>query len=102
MVGLIQAKLDELASLCRRYRVRRLEVFGSGAGERFDADSSDLDFLVEFAPLTPCRHADAYFALLEGLQKLFARTVDLVETRAVRNPYFLQSIKRTRSVVYAA
>ena len=47
----IADKREELAELCRRYDVARLEVFGSAArGTNFDPETSDADFLVEFDP----------------------------------------------------
>ncbi|MEK7358183.1 MAG: nucleotidyltransferase domain-containing protein, partial [Bdellovibrionota bacterium] len=68
-----------ISELCTRYGVARLELFGSAAEDRFDAERSDLDFLVEFMPdheLGPwLRH---YFDLKEGLEDLFGRSVDLV------------------------
>ncbi len=97
----LDRKRTELEDLCRRYRVRRLEVFGSAAKEGQGPDPRDLDFLVEFQPLEPGQHADAYFGLLDGLEDLFGCSVDLVMERAVRNPYFRRSIERTRRVVYA-
>lgn len=93
---------EEIADLCRRYRVQRLELFGSAAGDRFDAAHSDVDFLVEFGPLADGEHADAYFGLLESLKSLFARPVDLVMARAIRNRYFLEAIESTRTLLYAA
>jgi predicted nucleotidyltransferase len=103
MLALIESKRDELAALCGRHQVRRLEVFGSGATETaFDPRRSDLDFLVEFKDLGPGQHADAYFGLLEGLQALFNRPVDLVIAKAIRNRYFLEAIQRSRTVLYAA
>jgi predicted nucleotidyltransferase len=49
MHALIDRHLSEIAALCRRYGVRRLEVFGSAArGIDFDPATSDADFLVEF------------------------------------------------------
>ena len=45
----IAAHRKELTALCRRYGVRRLEVFGSAArAADFDPKTSDADFLVEF------------------------------------------------------
>lgn len=103
MIRLIESRREAIEQLCVRYRVRRLELFGSAAtGREFDAESSDLDFLVEFLPLEPGQHADAYFGLLESLQELLERPVDLVMTTAIENPYFLQSVNQTRKVVYAA
>jgi uncharacterized protein len=91
-----------LDALCRRFHVKRLELFGSAArGELLDA-TSDLDFLVEFLELPDGHHADAYFGLLEGLESLFGRKVDLVVSRAIRNRYFQEAVNRDRMLVYAA
>ena len=92
----------QIADLCRRYRVHRLELFGSAATARFDAHRSDLDFLVEFEPLADGEHADAYFGLLAALESLFRRPIDLVMTRAIRNRYFLEAIQPTRTLLNAA
>ena len=102
MNRLIEEKRDWLIRLCAKYRVRRLELFGSALANRFDPRTSDLDFLVEFLPLQPGEYADAYFGLLEALRELFQRNVDLVMTGAIRNRYFLESINRSRTVLYAA
>lgn len=92
----------ELEALCRRYGVRRLELFGSAATGQDRPGESDLDFLVEFEPLPPGGYADAYFGLLESLEELFGRPADLVVPSAIRNPYFLQAIEGTRTLLYAA
>ena len=103
MIGLIEDNYESLRRFCERYRVQRLEVFGSAiTGEEFDPEKSDLDFLVEFLPFEPGEHADSYFGLLEALQDLFHRPIDLVETKAIRNPYFLESINQNRRQIYAA
>lgn len=103
MIGFIEDKREALRELCVKYRVRRLEIFGSAVtGEDFDSERSDLDFLVEFQQLRQGQHADAYFGLLEDMEKLFNRHVDLVMPRAIKNPYFLESINKNRKVLYAA
>jgi uncharacterized protein len=94
-----QAALEEL---CHRYKVRRLELFGSAARGDDRPGESDLDFLVEFEPLPPGSYADAYFGVLEGLQQIFGRPVDLVVGSAIRNPYFRESVERTKALVYAS
>lgn len=99
---LIESKRDELNRLCGKFNVQRFELFGSAADGSFDPETSDLDFLVEFLPLQPGEHFDAYFGLLEALQELFQRHVDLVMTRAIKNPYFLKAVNQTRMVLYAA
>lgn len=102
MTSPIDSHRDELTGLCRRFRVRRLELFGSAARGEFDPEKSDLDFLVEFEDLPTADYADAYFSLLESLTALFDHPVDLVVSSAVRNPYFRAGIEKNRSLLYAA
>jgi uncharacterized protein len=91
-----------LEQLCRRYHVRRLELFGSVAAGQARPGESDYDFLVEFEPLAPGAYADTFFGLQESLEELLSRPVDLVVASAIRNPYFRESVDRTKSLVYAA
>ena len=102
MIELIEHNREALREACVCYQVRRLELFGSAARGAFDPQHSDLDFLVEFGPLRPGQYADAYFGLLEALEALFGRSVDLVMVRAIRNPSFLAAVNREREVLYAA
>lgn len=98
----IEERRAELAELCRRHHVSSLSLFGSAVRDDFDPERSDLDFLVEFEPLPAGQYANAYFGLLESLSQLFGRPVDLVVASAIRNPYFRQSVERTRTLLYAA
>ena len=100
--ALVHAKRDELEALCRRFGARRLELFGSATGDQFNPTTSDLDFLVEFEPSAAGGPADRYFGLLEALQTLYGRPVDLVDLSAIRNPYFLEAIEKSRIVLHAA
>jgi uncharacterized protein len=102
MLEEIRGQKAELEQLCRRYGVRRLELFGSAVSGRYRPGKSDLDFLVEFEPLPRGTYADAYFDLLEALQDLFGRPVDLVVASAVKNPYLRQSIESNKALLYAA
>ena len=102
MVDLVEQHRAELAELCRTFGVKTLEVFGSAADGTFNPERSDLDFLVDFHPMDPGPHAKAYFGVWFGLQEPFDRNVDLVEVRAITNPYFLKSIEPQRMTVYAA
>lgn len=102
MVDLIESKRHELAELCRRYRVRRLDLFGSAARGGFDPARSDLDFLVAFEGLTIKDAADRYLGLLVDLEDLFHRKIDLVSDNAIRNPHFRRAVDETRISLYAA
>lgn len=102
MHPLILAQRSAIAEVCRRYQVRRLEVFGSAArGADFDPERSDADFLVEFAP-DALPDLGSWFSVRTELERLLGRGVDLVEYRAVRNPYVRADIDRTRELIYAA
>ena len=103
MHTVIADKKEELAALCRRYDVAKLEVFGSAArGEDFDPETSDADFLVEFRPTVRPRTLHQYFDLKDALRDVLGRPVDLVEFGAVQNPYLRASINKSRELVYAS
>ena len=102
MNAAVAERAVELEQLCRRYGVLRLDLFGSAATGRYRPDESDLDFVVEFRELPTAAYADAYFGLLEALERLFGQPVDLVVGAAIKNPYFRQSLEETRTLVYEA
>jgi predicted nucleotidyltransferase len=98
-VSVVQQNREQIAKLCQQYRVARLELIGSAASEaEFDPEQSDIDLLVEFAGHDHL--FDRYFDLKEALEQLFQRPVDLLMTRAIRNPYFLREIARQKVVLY--
>lgn len=99
---LLEAKLSTIEVLCRRYRVKRLWVFGSATTEQFDPTRSDLDFVVEFDPPEGMSLAAQYFDFWEDLKALLEREVDLVERCAVRNPAFLRNIQHQERLLYEA
>ena len=102
MTHVLEGHRQELADLCRNYRVRRLDVFGSAARDNFDEESSDVDFLIEFDDMPHAERADAYLGFLTDVEALLRRRIDLVEVGAVRNPYLLRGIEESRELVYAA
>ena len=102
MTGIIEKNRDTLIGLCRKYHVYELDVFGSAATDEFNEQGSDIDLLVEFDSTVSANRFDNFFALLEELKKLFGRPVDLVEPGGLRNPYFIDSVKKTRRKIYAA
>lgn len=93
---------DLVAALCRQHGVRRLALFGSATTDRFDPATSDFDFAVEFAEMSPSDHARNYFELLEQLESGLQRKVDLVELDAVTNPYFRAELLANMIPLYAA
>jgi uncharacterized protein len=102
MPRVLEGHRPELVELCRKYRVRRLDVFGSAARGDFNEHSSDVDLLVEFDDMPHADRADAYLGFLTAVEALLRRRVDLVELGAVRNPYLRRGIEESRELVYAA
>jgi predicted nucleotidyltransferase len=94
------ATREALTELCRRWRISELAVFGSVARGSARSDS-DVDLLVTFRPDAPWSTLDLV-DLREELANLFGRSVDLIEEKAIRNPWRKASILRDKSVLYAA
>ncbi len=92
---------EQLKACCEQFEVVRLDLFGSGTRADFNAERSDLDFLVTFAEPTSIGYFDRYFGLLEKLGEIFNRQVDLVEEAAITNPYFRKVVNRERTLVFA-
>jgi predicted nucleotidyltransferase len=101
MIDLVIRHREQIAALCRKYGVRKLELFGSAARENVDTVQSDLDFFFEFDS-DPTALANRFFGLAEDLQQLLGRRVDLVSSQDVHNPYFLQVANQHRVTLYAA
>ncbi|MBE9079167.1 hypothetical protein IQ241_17990 [Romeria aff. gracilis LEGE 07310] len=89
-----------MARLCQQNAVSRLELFGSATAYHFDPATSDFDFLVEFAIQNPAGAADRFFNLRQGLSELLEAAIDLVELKAVKNPYFLDAIASSRVNIF--
>jgi hypothetical protein len=102
MTGVLENKLEAIAEACVRHGVARLDAFGSALRDDFRPDESDVDLLVEFAPMEPYARVDAYFGMLEELRALLGLEVDLIMAGAVKNPYIARDIERTRRLLYAA
>lgn len=99
MPPFIAEHLEEVRALCERHGIRRLDLFGSAATDRFDEQSSDLDFVVDFADRSP-GYADRYLAVADGLETLFGRPVDLVTERSIKTPSFRRSVEASRKAIY--
>jgi len=100
MISEIHQQKANLTKLCRRYRVRQLQLFGSAATGKFSPATSDLDFIAEFTDTQSADYADRYLDFAEALEKLFQRPVDVLTKRSIRNPYFRTEVERTAQVIY--
>ena len=91
---------NEINSLCLQNKVKSLYVFGSVLTDRFNA-KSDIDLVVDIDSNDPFDYADSYFNLKFALQDLFRRPIDLLENKAIKNPYIRRNIDHSKSLVYA-
>jgi len=89
----------QIISLCKKNNVKKLYVFGSVLTPNFNHDS-DIDFLVEIKSDDPLVYADNYFNLKFSLEDLLQKPIDLLETKALRNPFLKQNIDNTKVVFY--
>lgn len=97
----IESRKADIAEICRRYGVRRLDLFGSGArGTDFDPASSDADFLVDFQRPLPRNMLSRFMGLKSDLAETLGRDVDLCSMGAIRNKRLQAHIDSSRETVY--
>ncbi len=96
---IIEKNKDKIRALCNKHRVTRLFVFGSVLTDNFNK-SSDIDLLVDFSGVDLYDYADNYFDLKKSLEKLLKRQIDLLEDKAVKNPYLRKSIDSSKKMIY--
>lgn len=96
---IINENIDKIKALCSKHNVSRLFVFGSILTNKFKK-SSDIDLLVDFSGVDLYDYADNYFELKISLEKLLKRQIDLLEDKAVKNPYLRKSIDSSKKMIY--
>jgi hypothetical protein len=102
-VGALRLDRRKLERLCRKWRIVRLEAFGSVVRSDFHSES-DVDLLVTFAP-------DARWSLMQLYEAeqefaaLFGRRVELVPRSGIeRSANYIRrkAILESAEVIYAA
>jgi predicted nucleotidyltransferase len=95
--------LDEyraaIAKRCESHKLKRLYAFGSVLTDRLNP-GSDIDFVVEFSAITAEDYPDNHFDFKFSLQDILNCRVDLLEEKAIKNPYFKQAVNQQRQLVY--
>jgi uncharacterized protein len=100
MTTAIAIDRDRIEEFCRRWKVQELALFGSILRDDFRPDS-DVDVLVTFGPQAPWTLWDLS-RMRSELETIFGREVDLVEKKALRNPYRRQAILADFQVIHAS
>lgn len=91
--------MNNIKALCLAHNVKALFAFGSVCTDKFD-DNSDVDLLISFNPMDFGDYADTYFDLADKFEILFQRTVDLVTEKSLSNPCFIDSVNKTKTLLY--
>ncbi|WP_205943663.1 nucleotidyltransferase family protein [Pedobacter cryophilus] len=89
----------DIVNLCKKYKVKSLYAFGSVLNDNFN-ESSDIDLIVDFSNIEVEDYADNYFDFKFSLQDILKRPIDLLEEKAIKNPYLRQSINQNKQLVY--
>jgi hypothetical protein len=98
-MNLLESYKSQIDILCENFKVKSLFAFGSILTNRFD-DSSDIDLLVEFYPIELMDYSDNYFDFKFKLEDLLNRKIHLIEYKAIKNPYFKESVDQQKQIVY--
>ena len=98
-MGLIETYRNQIQRLCENHKVRTLYSFGSVNTTKFTQDS-DVDLVVDFKIEDPIEYTENYFDLKFELEKILNRQIDLLESKAIRNPFLKESIDKTKVLVY--
>lgn len=99
MNRIITDNIDQIRLLCSTFGVKNLYAFGSVCTDKF-SDTSDIDLLVSFQPMEYGEYADTYFTIADRLEQLFSRPVDLVTEKSLSNPFFIESLNQTKTLIY--
>lgn len=98
-MNLIENHTKDILTLCKTYKVKSLYAFGSVLTDKFNSES-DIDLIVDFQQLDVLDYGDNYYNLKFSLEDIFKRNVDLLEEKAIRNPYFLKTLNQNKKLIY--
>ncbi|MDR7372622.1 nucleotidyltransferase domain-containing protein [Flavobacterium aquidurense] len=98
-MGIVDKNIESLRNLCTMYNVEKMYLFGSALNANFNKES-DIDFLVKFKRIELSEYFDNYIDFKEKLENLFGREVDLVEEQTLRNPILINSINKSKELIY--
>ncbi len=95
----ITTYLKEINNLCQQHKVKKLYVFGSALNNSFN-EKSDIDLIVDFNILAVEEYVDNYFDFKFSLQDILKRPIDLLEEKALKNPYLKKTVLKDRELIY--
>jgi predicted nucleotidyltransferase len=98
-VNVISQNIELISRLCKAHKVKSLYAFGSVLTDKFN-EQSDIDLIVDFSDVQLLDYADNYFDLKFSLEDALKRSVDLLEEKAIKNPYFKKAIEKNKQLIY--
>ena len=98
-MNLIENHFKDILKLCKTHKVKSLYAFGSVLTDKFN-NESDVDLIVDFEQLDVLDYGDNYYALKFSLENILKRSVDLLEEKAIKNPYFIKTLNQNKKLIY--
>lgn len=98
-MNFLESHMLDIFKLCKNHKVKALYAFGSVITEKFNSES-DVDLVVDFQQIDVLDYADNYFDLKFSLEDVLKREVDLLEEKAIKNPYFRKTLNEQRELIY--
>jgi len=98
-MNFLENHISDIYKLCKSHKVKTLYAFGSVITEKFN-EKSDIDLVVDFQPIDVLDYADNYFDLKFSLEDILDRPIDLLEEKAIKNPYFRKNLNEIRQLIY--
>jgi len=99
MHKIFKKNINQIKTLCINHNVNSLFAFGSVCTDEFN-NSSDIDLLISFNPMDFADYADNYFLVADKFEEILHRPVDLITDKSLSNPYFIDSVNRTKILIY--
>jgi len=100
-MNIIERNSIQIRKLCVQHKVDQMFVFGSVLTKDFN-ENSDVDFLVKFGEIDLYDYFKNLLNLKENLEKILHRKVDILEMRALKNPYLKKSIDNSKLLIYGS
>lgn len=107
MIKIVEKNIPLIIEMCKKHKLKSLYLFGSATDDKSFHKKSDIDFLYEFDfenyPDWDKGDFDVvanFFTLKNFLEEMLERKVDLIPDK-LKNPYFINSVEKTRKLIYA-
>ena len=98
-MNLLENYSNDIIELCKTHKVKSLYAFGSILTDKFN-NESDIDLIVDFQQLDVLDYGDNYYELKFSLENIFKRNIDLLEQKAIKNPYFIKTLNQNKKLIY--